>query len=136
FARTRAETAARVGRRQRWVALYEEVRRRHAAGEALEAISRAMNLAVGTVRKYAAAESFPVPEGRPLRRSILDPYLAHLQARRAWRWTPGWPTPGFRGSALSRPLRRGWSRTGLRSKPRSRRPGAAAKPRGRSPGSS
>src|SRR4051812_44168005 len=83
FARTRAERAARVGRRKRWVALYEEVRRRHAAGEALEAISRAMNLAVGTVRKYAAAESFPVPEGRPLRRSILDPYLAHLQARLA-----------------------------------------------------
>src|SRR4051812_17380444 len=73
FARTRAETAARIGRRERWVALYEEVRRRHASGEALEAISRAMNLAVGTVRKYAAAESFPVPEARPLRRSILDP---------------------------------------------------------------
>src|SRR3954464_270129 len=80
FARTRAETAARIGRRERWIALYEEVRRRHAAGEALEAISRTMNLAVGTVRKYAVAESFPVPEGRPLRRSILDPYLAHLQA--------------------------------------------------------
>jgi transposase len=83
FARTRAERAARVGRRERWVALYEEVRRRHAAGEALQAISRAMNLAVGTVRKYASAESFPVPEGRPLRRSILDPYLAHLQGRLA-----------------------------------------------------
>src|SRR3954463_6666000 len=83
FARTRAERAARVGRRERWVAPYEEVRRRHAAGEALQAISRAMNLAVGTVRKYASAESFPVPEGRPLRRSILDPYLAHLQARLA-----------------------------------------------------
>jgi transposase len=83
FARTRAERAARVGRRERWIALYEEVRRRHAAGEALQAISRAMNLAVGTVRKYAAAESFPVPEGRPLRSSILDPYLAHLQARLA-----------------------------------------------------
>src|SRR5205085_12545882 len=83
FARTRAERVARVGRRERWVALYEEVRRRHAAGEALQAISRAMNLAVGTVRKYAYAESFPVPEGRPLRRSILDPYLARLQARLA-----------------------------------------------------
>src|SRR3954471_11429790 len=35
------------------------------------------------VRKYAAAESFPVPEARPLRRSILDPYLAHVQARLA-----------------------------------------------------
>ena len=83
FARTRAERAARLGRRERWVTLYEEVRRRHAAGEALQAISRAMNLAVGTVRKYASAESFPVPEARPLRPSILDPYLAYMQARLA-----------------------------------------------------
>src|SRR3954454_8304075 len=83
FARTRAETAARIGRRERWVALYEEVRRRHASGEKLQAISRAMNLAVGTVRKYAAAESFPVPEVRSLRSSILDPYLVHLQTRLA-----------------------------------------------------
>jgi hypothetical protein len=42
-----------------------------------------MNLAVGTVRKYAYAESFPVPEARPLRPSILDPYLAHLEVRLA-----------------------------------------------------
>jgi hypothetical protein len=70
FRRTRAEGAARLGRRTRRVALYEEVRRRHAAGEKLLAISRAMGLAVGTVRKYAYAESFPVPETRPLRPSI------------------------------------------------------------------
>ena len=81
FTRTRAETAARINRRRRWVALYDEVRRRHVGGEKLQAIARAMNLAVGTVRKYAYAESFPVPEQRPLRPSILDPYLAHLQAR-------------------------------------------------------
>ena len=42
-----------------------------------------MGLAVGTVRKYAHAESFPVPETRPLRPSILDPYLARLEARLA-----------------------------------------------------
>jgi hypothetical protein len=83
FARTGDERAARLGRRERWVALYEEVRRRHAAGEKLLAISRAMNLAVGTVRKYAYAESFPVHEARPLRPSILDPYLVRLQARLA-----------------------------------------------------
>jgi transposase len=81
FARSRAETAARINRRDRWTALYDEVRRRHAGGEKLEAIARAMHLAVGTVRKYAYAANFPVPERRPLRRSILDPYLAHLQAR-------------------------------------------------------
>ena len=83
YPRTRAEAAARDGRRARRVALYEEVRRRHAAGEKLLAISRAMGLAVGTVRKYAHAESFPVPETRPLRPSILDPYLARLEARLA-----------------------------------------------------
>jgi hypothetical protein len=48
-----------------------------------------MNLAVGTVRKYAYAESFPVPEVPTLRPSILDPYLArlvHVQASYcAWR---------------------------------------------------
>jgi hypothetical protein len=83
FPRTRAEAAARGGRRERRVALYEEVRRRHAAGEKLPAIGRATGLAVGTVRKYAHAEGFPVHEARPLRPSILDPYLAHLQARLA-----------------------------------------------------
>jgi transposase len=83
YPRTRAEAAARDGRRARRVALYGEVRRRHAAGEKLPAISRAMGLAVGTVRKYAHAESFPVPETRPLRPSILDPYLARLEARLA-----------------------------------------------------
>jgi transposase len=83
FRRTRAESAARAGRRSRRVALDEEVRRRHAAGEKLLAISRATGLAVGTVRKYAHAESFPVPETRPLRPSILDPYLARLEARLA-----------------------------------------------------
>jgi transposase len=83
FRRTRAEAAARDGRRARRVALYEEVRRRHGAGEKLLAISRAMGLAVGTVRKYAYAESFPVPETRPLRPSILGPYLARLEARLA-----------------------------------------------------
>jgi hypothetical protein len=83
FPRTRVEATARAGRRERWVALHEAVRRRHAAGESLLAISRAMDLAIGTVRKYARAEGFPVQEARPLRPSILDPYLAHLQARLA-----------------------------------------------------
>jgi hypothetical protein len=63
--------------------LYEEVRRRHAAGEKPLAIGRATGLTVGTVRKYACAESFPVPETRPLRPSILDPYLARLEAHLA-----------------------------------------------------
>jgi hypothetical protein len=63
FLRSAAEMRARAGRRERRIALYEEVRRRCAAAETLLAIGRAVGLAVNTVRKYAAAESFPVPEG-------------------------------------------------------------------------
>ena len=81
FPRSAAEVTARTGRRERRIALYEEVRRRRAAGETLLAISHAMDLAVNTVRKYADAESFPIPEARRRWPSILDPYLAHLQAR-------------------------------------------------------
>ena len=72
---------ARTGRRERRIALYEEVRRRRAAGETLLAISRATGLVVNTVRKYACAESFPIPEVQRPWPSILDPYLAYLQAR-------------------------------------------------------
>jgi len=81
FPRSAAEMRARAGRRERRTALYEEVRRRRAAAETLLAIGRAVGLAVNTVRKYAAAESFPVPERQRPWPSILDPYLAHLQAR-------------------------------------------------------
>jgi hypothetical protein len=51
FPRSRAETAVGDESRARRLALYEEVRRRHAAGEALLAISRRMRLARGTVRQ-------------------------------------------------------------------------------------
>jgi transposase len=81
FPRTRAERAASADSRARWRALYDEVRRRHAAGEPLLTISRRMELARGTVRKLAQAESFPERAARAPGRSILDPYLAHLEAR-------------------------------------------------------
>jgi hypothetical protein len=42
-----------------------------------------MGLARGTVRKFADAESFPERAVRPPGRSLLDPYLAHLEARLA-----------------------------------------------------
>jgi len=73
FPRSAAEMRARAGRRERRIALYEEVRRRRAAAETLLAIGRAVGLAVNTVRKYAAAESFPVPERQRPWPSILDP---------------------------------------------------------------
>jgi transposase len=83
YPRTRAEAAASADYRRRRMAVYEEVRRRHLAGEALLAIGRAMGLARGTVRKFAYARSFPERATRAPRPSILDRYLAHLEARRA-----------------------------------------------------
>ena len=55
FRRTGPERAARAEQHERWKARYEEVRRRHFAGEPLMAIVRAMSLARGTVRKFAQA---------------------------------------------------------------------------------
>jgi hypothetical protein len=83
YPRTRAEAAASADYRLRRMAVYEEVRRRHLAGEALLAIGRAMGLARGTVRKFAYARSFPERATRAPRPSILDRYLAHLEAWRA-----------------------------------------------------
>ena len=57
------------------------MRRRYLAGEALLAIGRATRLARATVRKYAYAESFPERAVRRPGRSILDPFIAHLEAR-------------------------------------------------------
>ena len=85
FPRSAAELTARAGRRARKITRYEEVRRRRTAGETLLAISRAVGLAVNTVRKYAYAESFPIPEVQRPWPSILDPYLAYLQAQ----WAEG-----------------------------------------------
>jgi transposase len=83
YPRTRAEAAASADHRARRLAVHEEVRRRHLAGEALLAIGRAMGLARGTVRKLAYARSFPERAAGAPGPSILDPYLAHLEARRA-----------------------------------------------------
>jgi hypothetical protein len=83
FPRSRAERVASADGRARWKARYDEVRRRHAAGEPLLALSRRMGLARGTVRKFAQAESFPERAVRAPGPSILDPYLDHLEARRA-----------------------------------------------------
>jgi hypothetical protein len=83
FPRSRAERDLSTASRARRIRLYEEVRRRHGAGEPLLAISRRMGLARGTVRKFAQAESFPERAARAPARSILDPYLTHLEARLA-----------------------------------------------------
>jgi transposase len=83
FRRSSTEAAAGADSRARWLAAYEDVRRRYLAGEALLAIGRATGLARATVRKYAYAESFPERAVRRPGRSILDPFIAHLEARMA-----------------------------------------------------
>lgn len=81
FPRTGVDVEARAAARGRRRVLYQEVRRRHLAGEPLLAISRALRLARGTVRKYARAEEFPVHSAARLRPSIIDPHIAWLEAQ-------------------------------------------------------
>ncbi|ACL57938.1 transposase IS204/IS1001/IS1096/IS1165 family protein [Methylobacterium nodulans ORS 2060] len=83
YRRSAAEIAVSLDSRARRLAAYEDVRRRHLAGETLLAIGRATGLARATVRKYAQAESFPERAIRRPNPSRLDPYLAHLEQRMA-----------------------------------------------------
>lgn len=103
FRRTGPERDARAAGRARWQARYDEVRRRHLAGEPLMAIARATSLARGTVRKFAHAEGFPARLPHGPGPSILDPYLPHLEQRLAegcenglalWRELRGLGFPG------------------------------------------
>jgi transposase len=83
FPKTAAEqrlSAASAARRR---AVYDEVRRRHAAGEPIMRISRTLGIGHGTVRKYAHATEFPDRAPHRRQNSILDPYLAHLLSRHA-----------------------------------------------------
>ncbi|WP_162596213.1 hypothetical protein [Methylobacterium sp. 17Sr1-1] len=61
--------------------VYDEVRRRHSGGEPLLGIARAMGLGRATVRKYAAAKTFPVRLRHGSGPSLLDPHVAYLAAR-------------------------------------------------------
>lgn len=103
FRRSAPERAAGAETHARWQARYTEVRQRHLAGETLLGIARATGLALGTVRKYAHAEAFPVRTPYGPGPSILDPYLAHLERRLAegcenglalWRELRGQGFPG------------------------------------------
>ena len=81
FPRPRAERVASAASHERWLGVYKEVRRRHAAGETLQGIARSMGLARGTVRKYVQAQSFPERALRAPGPSALDPFIPHLTAR-------------------------------------------------------
>lgn len=78
---TRAERQARA-RRARRVARYEEVRRLRSEGKSLRVIRRHTGLALGTVRRFAASETFPERAPRAPYPSISDPYEPYL--RRRW----------------------------------------------------
>ena len=82
FLRSASDRQVSLDNRARRLELYEEVRRRHRAGEALLAIARTMQLARGTVRQYAQAAAFPERATCP-RHSIVDPHLAYLHVRLA-----------------------------------------------------
>ncbi|RUQ59304.1 ISL3 family transposase [Azospirillum doebereinerae] len=83
YPRSRTEAAATADSRARRHAVYEEVRRRVAAGEKLLTISRTMGLARGTVRSYAHAQHFPERAVREAGLGILAPHREYLEARLA-----------------------------------------------------
>ena len=107
----------------RWQAIYDEVRRRHAAGEPLLGIARAMDLARATVRKHASAETFPARLPHGAGPSLLDLHVARLAGRidegcenamALWRETwergyPGtsWQVHRFVAERRTRPVRSG-----------------------------
>ena len=80
YRRSRAEEIATQESRAKWLALYEEVKRRYKDGKNVSAISRELGVNVKTVRKHAYAEAFPERSKRP-GPSVLDPYLAYLNKR-------------------------------------------------------
>lgn len=79
FPRSHTDRAHSAASRERWRPVYEEVRRRHAAGETLLGIAKAMGLARATVRKYAQAERFPERAVRAPGPSVLDPFIPYLE---------------------------------------------------------
>ncbi|CAO3439275.1 hypothetical protein [Azospirillum doebereinerae] len=83
FPPSHTDRAHSAASRERWRPVYEEVRRRHAAGETLLGIAKAMGLARATVRKYAQAERFPERAARAPGPSVLDPFIPHLEQRLA-----------------------------------------------------
>jgi transposase len=67
--------------RQRRYARYAEVKRLQAAGRAIIQIARELHISRQTVRKYMASDVFPEVARPPRQQSILDPYVAELQAQ-------------------------------------------------------
>ena len=81
FSRSASERQAGMESDARWRAAYDEIRRRRASGETLLGMARDMGLARATVRKYAAAETFPARLPHGPGPSLLDPHIAYLVQR-------------------------------------------------------
>ena len=81
YARSTTEREAGAESRTQWRSVYDEVRRRHTSGETLLGIARAMALARATVRKYAAADTFPARLPHGPGPSQLDPHVDYLVRR-------------------------------------------------------
>lgn len=70
-------------RREARLARYDEVVRRHAAGESIHAIAHRMRLDRKTVRKFVRAAGFPERAPRTSGRAIVDEHRAYLRLRAA-----------------------------------------------------
>lgn len=81
FPRSTPELDAGAESRTRWQGIYDEVRRRRAGGGTLLGIAREMGLARATVRKYAAADTFPARLPHGAGPSLLDPHVGYLVRR-------------------------------------------------------
>jgi transposase len=66
--------------RQRRYAVYAQVKQLQAAGRAIIQIGRELHISRQTVRKYMTSDTFPEVACPPRQQSILDPYVAELQA--------------------------------------------------------
>ena len=76
--RSATDDAASTDSRARWLAAYEDMRRRHLAGETLLAISRSTGLARATMRKYAHADAYLAHAVDRLARGHLATSLSEL----------------------------------------------------------
>lgn len=81
--RSRQEVAARDGRRERRIALYEKVHRLRRAGHSIRAIARHLQMSRMTVYRYLSLSRFPERAARKGQPSILDPFVDYLSQR--WR---------------------------------------------------
>jgi len=77
--------AQRSLRHSPWLARYEQVLALHARGADLADIARSVGISRTTVYRYVRLDGPPAPKQPRRRRTVLDPYVAHLDQR----WTEG-----------------------------------------------